>query len=98
MDIEAIVTKYVDDWYSQPFADPEDFIRAALTELAAGYEERIHQLEAEREQEKDESCLTCANRGRVNGLSQETYCDGCVFQESWRSNHYSAIAATKEKK
>jgi hypothetical protein len=34
-------------------------------------------------------CRNCANRGRVNGLSQESYCDGCVYQgRSWRKNHF----------
>lgn len=34
-------------------------------------------------------CRNCANRGRVNGLSQESYCDGCVYQgRSWRQNHF----------
>lgn len=34
-------------------------------------------------------CRACANRGLVNGLSQESYCDGCVYQgRSWRKNHF----------
>ena len=34
-------------------------------------------------------CRTCANRGRVNGLSQESYCDSCVYQgRDWRQNHF----------
>ena len=34
-------------------------------------------------------CRTCANRGQVNGLSQESYCDSCVYQgRSWRKNHF----------
>ena len=34
-------------------------------------------------------CQTCANRGRVNGLSQESYCDSCVYQgRDWRKNHF----------
>ena len=37
----------------------------------------------------DPDCRACANRGRVNGLSQESYCDGCVYQgRSWRKNHF----------
>jgi len=36
-----------------------------------------------------EDCRTCANRGRVNGLSQESYCDSCVYQgRDWRKNHF----------
>ena len=46
----------------------------------------IHSLRIER---AAPDCQTCANRGRVNGLSQESYCDGCVYQgRSWRQNHF----------
>lgn len=34
-------------------------------------------------------CGTCANRGRVDGLSQETHCEHCCWQESWRTDHYA---------
>jgi len=49
--------------------------------------------EDEREQKSLSSippeCRTCANRGQVNGLSQESYCDGCVYQgRDWRQNHF----------
>jgi len=38
-------------------------------------------------------CRTCANRGRVNGLSQESYCDGCVYQgRGWRKNHFVDVS------
>jgi len=38
---------------------------------------------------QDEDCLTCANRGAVNGLTQETFCDSCIYQSrSWRKNHF----------
>lgn len=34
-------------------------------------------------------CRICANRGRINGLSQESYCDSCVYQgRDWRQNHF----------
>jgi hypothetical protein len=34
-------------------------------------------------------CRTCANRGQVNGLSQESYCDSCIYQgRDWRQNHF----------
>ena len=46
----------------------------------------IHSLRIER---AAPDCQTCANRGLVNGLSQESYCDGCVYQgRSWRQNHF----------
>ena len=35
-------------------------------------------------------CRACANRGRINGLSQESFCDSCVWQGmSFRKNHYA---------
>lgn len=51
--------------------------------------ERIHA--ATPQQSPGPDCRTCANRGRVNGLSQETYCDGCVWYAHWKKNHYNPI-------
>lgn len=37
-------------------------------------------------------CRTCANRGHTNSLSQETYCDSCVWYGAyWKKNHYSPM-------
>ncbi len=34
-------------------------------------------------------CRTCANRGRLNGLSQESFCESCKHASSVRSqDHY----------
>ena len=33
-------------------------------------------------------CNACANRGRIDGLSQETHCEHCKWQERWRTDHY----------
>jgi hypothetical protein len=33
-------------------------------------------------------CSTCANRGKVHGLSQETYCEHCIWHQAWRQDHY----------
>ena len=34
-------------------------------------------------------CDTCANRGKVNGLSQDMYCKSCIYEGAhWRQNHY----------
>jgi len=46
-------------------------------------------------------CRTCANRGRINGLSQESYCDSCVYEgRGWRQNHFAdaskMVAASEE--
>ena len=84
-------------------------IRNALTEQAETHamelrayettvqnlEQRIRQMEAERV--PSPSCRECANRGRVNGLSQETYCDSCVWQgQSFRVNQYAAAPQQKK--
>ena len=37
---------------------------------------------------KNEHCDTCANKGKINGLSQETFCEQCVFQNTWRKDNY----------
>ena len=52
--------------------------------------ERIHA--ATPQQSPGPDCRTCANRGHTNGLSQETYCDGCVWYGAyWKKNHYNPI-------
>ena len=34
-------------------------------------------------------CQTCANRGLINGLSQETYCDSCLwYGAALKKNNY----------
>ena len=41
-------------------------------------------------------CRACANRGRINGLSQETYCESCVHEgRNWRKNHFLDAAADR---
>jgi len=39
----------------------------------------------------NDKCETCANRGKINGLSQETFCYGCIHHDNWKKNHYSPI-------
>ena len=39
----------------------------------------------------NDKCETCDNLGKVYGLSQETFCDGCIYHENWKKNHYSPI-------
>lgn len=41
-------------------------------------------------------CRTCSNRGQVAGISQETYCDGCVWHgASWKKNNYIPLERAK---
>ena len=35
------------------------------------------------------NCFNCSNRGVVNGLSEETFCSSCIYQENWRVDWYS---------
>lgn len=37
-------------------------------------------------------CDTCINRGRTNGLSQESFCSSCIHQEYWRKDHYVPVS------
>lgn len=39
-------------------------------------------------------CRTCANRGVVNGSSQETFCGHCIHGTSWKRNYYEPLPAT----
>jgi len=42
-------------------------------------------------------CRTCANRGQVNGLSRESYCDSCIYQgRDWRKNHFVDASKTAD--
>lgn len=35
-------------------------------------------------------CRACVNRGKVNGPSQESFCDSCIWQGmSWRKDHHA---------
>lgn len=42
-------------------------------------------------------CRTCANRGVVNGSSQETFFEHCIHGTSWKRNYYEPLTtAPKE--
>lgn len=57
----------------------------------------LERLRKDAEQVQFPSCTTCANRGRVNGLSQETYCDWCLWQgQGYRVSHYAPQPPKKE--
>ena len=49
------------------------------------------ELDALRKNAERPDCGTCANRGRVDGLSQESFCEHCSWSEKWRKNHYKPI-------
>ena len=35
-----------------------------------------------------ELCNSCENRGKTNGLSEESYCSSCVHSDSWKVDHF----------
>jgi hypothetical protein len=46
----------------------------------------------------DVDCRQCANRGRARGLSQESFCDGCVWEgRTWRKDYFRAAAEISKK-
>ena len=71
------------------FATINDFVHRHDTNyedlqyLCLGMASHIEKLQA------TPDCNTCANgRGRVNGLSQESFCSQCIYDERWKQNHY----------
>lgn len=66
----------------KPCAECEMYDRARALLQSADHSEHVLEKVAP-------DCLTCANLGRVNGLSQESYCDSCIYQgRDWRQNHF----------
>ena len=68
---------------------PEEYEKELelLTKLTAVYAAPVPAVAAPLTPKAD--CRACVNRGRVNGLSQETYCDSCVYEwRGWRQNHF----------
>ena len=33
-------------------------------------------------------CNSCENRGKTNGLSEESYCSSCIRSDSWKVDHF----------
>ena len=40
---------------------------------------------------KDNKCASCTNLGKAYALTQETYCDSCIYADSWRKDNYNAL-------
>lgn len=68
-----------------------NMLKDAQNQIERLREENEHLRATQPQQSPGPDCRTCANRGRVNGLSQETYCDGCVWYAHWKKNHYNPI-------
>ena len=49
--------------------------------------ERLTRMIAEMKMVID--CNKCENRGKVNGLSQEIFCDGCIHVDRWKKDYFS---------
>lgn len=41
-------------------------------------------------------CSKCANRGKLNGLSQEFYCDSCKYSKTWLDDNFAAAPEGKQ--
>lgn len=41
-------------------------------------------------------CTQCANRGKIRGLSQETYCSQCIHHESWKKDWFQPKESNHE--
>lgn len=74
----------------------------ALNDMLKDAQKEIERLREENERLKSNppqslssippDCRTCTNRGHINGLSQETYCDGCMWYGAyWKRNHYNQM-------
>jgi len=45
--------------------------------------------ENERLKNRNADCSKCLNKGVTNGFSQESFCDGCLWQgNTWKSDNY----------
>ena len=52
---------------------------------------QIEKLKTENERLKNcnVDCSKCLNKGVTDGFSQESFCDGCLWQgNTWKSNNY----------
>lgn len=79
------------DTFDKP-ANKHMSIVMLATEVRRLREENERLRAAPPQQSPGPDCRTCANRGHTNGLSQETYCDGCMWYGAyWKKNHYSPI-------
>ena len=75
---------------------PEEYEKELelLTKLTAVYAAPVPAVAAPLTPKAD--CRACVNRGRVNWLSQETYCESCVHEgRNWRKNHFLDAAADR---
>ena len=59
-------------------------------DLCESCQAEILEFELE-ELRKDNKCASCTNRGKADGLTQETYCDSCIYAEPWRKDNYNAL-------
>ena len=41
-------------------------------------------------------CSKCANRGKLDGLSQEFYCDSCKYSKTWLDDNFAAAPEVKQ--
>ena len=77
---------------AEGFACAEDFALVCLAAEVRRLREENERLKASPPQSLlplPADCRTCANRGHTNGLSQETYCDSCMwYGAALKKNNY----------
>ena len=78
---------------AEGFACAEDFALVCLAAEVRRLREENERLKASPPQPLSPmppDCRTCANRGHINGLSQEAYCDSCMWYGAhWKKNNYN---------
>lgn len=58
--------------------------------------ERLTRMIAEMKMVID--CNKCENRGKVNGLTQEIFCDGCIHVDRWKKDYFKPSNNHRETK
>ena len=89
--------KQFEEWFDSEllkYKDDNDMLRA----LHRGYGNNLTGWQAAWNRRADPvpeiDCRKCANRGKINGLSQETYCEQCNHQ-GYRQDHFIAAPDVK---
>ena len=90
--IEVTVLGWLDGCPVTNFWESKTIFRMATPkEAGIEYIKRPVSDEELAELRKDNKCASCTNLGKAYGLTQETYCDSCIYAEPWRKDNYNAL-------
>lgn len=72
-----------------------------LTETIEFLDQRVDELQEEKQKILETaasalmapSCDDCANKAKVNGASQESFCSQCIWGSRWKANHFKPMEA-----